>query len=171
MKITKKQIIIGIGITNIIIGAQVLIPSIRSYLFVLRRFSSSILIDYPSILHLITAIIMAIALIKIVAGYGLIRIKNWGRKFTTLSLLLDSIVRAVGFINFSITSYFYNQSKPLIPQISDTLNIISATDNTIPLVVHGIDRISIIPSLIILAFNLVVIILLNNKNFVTEFKK
>ncbi len=107
--------------------------------------------DYPFWLISVAIISSLIPIFKLVAAYGLYKLRNWGRMLAIYTLSTDFLIRLAGFIN-QITYYWRH---PEMVQRDKEL-LASALANKKMAVIH----INLIPGYIIAISSLICVILL-----------
>ena len=153
MNNSKKKVIQTIAIICIAIGLYYLIKNYRSTFWFLKIFQKkfAFIWEHPGS-ALLTISSSIILLLRPIAGFGLLRLKTWGRNLIIVVLSADFIVRAISFYNLHTFALRH-------PEINTEMQgmIAESADKS--------QMISIIPSYIIAAVSLISVIILLKINW------
>jgi len=97
----KNIIIKVVGIITALPGIYYLISGSRVYLFYISEtFKGNIQWEFINWwITTITLLMIFILVLRIVSGYGLFKLKTWGKKLAVGVLSIDFVIRFAGFIN------------------------------------------------------------------------
>ena len=147
---SKLTIVQTIALLCIGIGLFYLIKFANSYFYYFRslfdeRFTPMVRYPLGTVLLLITEHVIVI--LRPIAGFGLVRLKTWGRNLTIGVLTADFIMRAISFYNFHTFALRH-------PEMADKVAEMLTQGSEV------VEFHSIIPSYIIAAISLASVIVL-----------
>jgi hypothetical protein len=104
----------------------------------------------------ITIVSFIIMILRIISGYGLYRLRTWGRNLVIGVLSLEFVIRVADFINAWTYSYRPTEARKLLEQIESARALGQDID---------IQYVSMIPSYIIAVICLISVIILFKIDF------